>query len=146
MSRENLRSAIDEKNVDKVRAILSKNKDLVYEVDEEECSDLHYACTSSEKCPEIIKVLLDCDYDVNLQNSVKETPLFNICYTSRNITDTLRTEIVKILLDHGADPRICDVNGATALEYVKSKKIARMLLIGEAMLRLNRMFNLTDDE
>jgi ankyrin repeat protein len=89
----------------------------------------------------ILKRLLETGLDVNAKHADEDwTPLLNAAasYFTEDRDGTLifesnphRDDAVQMLLDHGADPNLCDATGATAMHFAVAKQqhnVARMLL------------------
>ena len=61
------------------------------------------------KNPEILKIIIETDVDVNAQNEDGESALIEI------MDEPINLECVKVLLSNGADPNLKDEDGKTAL-------------------------------
>jgi len=70
---------------------------------------------------EKVKKIIAAGADVNAMGKYKQTPLCMVSWKAN-------TELVKILLAHGADPNIKCANGDTALFGVQTPEIARLLI------------------
>jgi len=80
---------------------------------------LHYAVKSMNK--HVVELLIR-EEDVNMRNEYGETPLkllLNEC-AAWDIEEGRCYEIAKILIDHGADPRIKDSSGCSSLDSAKA--------------------------
>src|SRR5258708_39978448 len=71
---------------------------------------LHRAAKSSN--PECVRILLECDVDVNARDDDGLTPLLRVSASWRANPDVLR-----LLLDHGADENVRDNKGGTPLHH-----------------------------
>ncbi len=80
-------------------------------------SILHYASRGSSV--EFVKVLLkDYAVDINAKDSQGQTPLITcLCYTNPSLNEADVQNMVKCLLEHGADVSIQDADGKTAYDY-----------------------------
>lgn len=70
---------------------------------------------------EKVKKIIEAGADVNAMGKYKQTPLCMVSWQAN-------TELVKILLAHGADPNIKCANGDTALFGAQTPEIARLLI------------------
>ena len=78
---------------------------------------------------EAVQVLLEYNADINSQNSSGETPLFAVFVYNLNYDNSMA--VVRRLLEHGADPDICDKYHRTPLREALSRgwlEAARLLL------------------
>lgn len=66
--------------------------------------------------PEVLKLLIDANADVNAQNDKGTTPLILACYTS---SETMFVQCIELLLQAGADKGIKDDFEMTAHDYAK---------------------------
>ena len=83
-------------------------------------------CAASYDDFEMVQVILNCKVDVNAQNDFGSTPLDSAMRGHLN-----DSSIVRLLLDHGADPNIPERDGLTPLHQASQKgriEIARVLL------------------
>lgn len=80
---------------------------------------------ASLKYLNLVKILLEYNAQVNLQNDLGYTALIYACYNNNE-------EVVRLLLQNNADVNICDRNGWTALHWCvargSSAEILRILL------------------
>ena len=72
---------------------------------------------------EAFRMLIAKMNNVNMQEENGATLLI---YTAKNarLSADVRTEMIKLLLDKGADKKLKDKNGKTALDWAKERKIA----------------------
>ncbi|KAF8268319.1 hypothetical protein EI94DRAFT_1186065 [Lactarius quietus] len=87
----------------------------------------HYAADYLQL--DAVQVLLKYNADINLKNEAGQTPLCEAL--ARSSLEGNIVEIVRQLLEHGADPNIPDRDHSTALHQASSKgslEIARLLL------------------
>ena len=78
-----------------------------------------------------VQVLLEHNTDINLRDAYGDTPLQDILSRMSLPPEEEEVEIVRQLLDHGADPNIPNSNHSTLLHQASSKgslEIARLLL------------------
>ena len=68
-----------------------------------------------------VRDLLNAGFDVNTKNDDGDTPLMTACYKGNS-------EIVKILIDAGADVNACGESGIRALDYANKIEIKKTLL------------------
>ncbi|XP_033748317.1 uncharacterized protein LOC117333234 [Pecten maximus] len=100
--------------LDRVNSLLKRNS-LINTEDEDRTTPLHYACSVWDKSEEpfqIIERLLQAGADVNRQTAFLKTPLLLACAQQ---CLGVGEPGVNILLNHGADPSITDIDGNTAL-------------------------------
>ena len=74
---------------------------------------------------ETVQLLLTTRIDVNHVNNLGWTALLEAVILGDG--GTTHTEIVRLLLAHGADPRIADREGITALQHARRRNYARMV-------------------
>ena len=75
---------------------------------------------------EAVQVLLEHNAEVNSQNFQGRTPLYEACEQNRDSESEGRAaDIVRRLLDHGADPNICDNTRSTALHQASSSGLLK---------------------
>lgn len=90
-----------------------------YHVNKDGENLLHYIIESENI--NMFQKLLSLGLDVNQQNNNGRTPLISAVVLNRQ-------EIIKILLEHGADPMIKDIKGETALDLTNDKEIKNLLM------------------
>ena len=73
---------------------------------------------------ETVKLLLTTKIDVNHVNNLGWTALLEAVILGDG--GPTHTEIVRLLLAHGANPRIADREGVTPLQHAKRRNFARM--------------------
>jgi ankyrin repeat protein len=94
--------------LDAIFLLVSKNSDVNLQ-DLNGFTALMLACENSDL--DTVKLLIKKGSNVNLQNDLKHTAL-----TIATLYPSSSTfEIVKVLLENGADPNLCDINGDNAL-------------------------------
>ncbi|KAF8268320.1 ankyrin repeat-containing domain protein [Lactarius quietus] len=89
---------------------------------------LHYAADGRQL--DAVQVLLKYNADVNLQNGGGKTPLCE-ALTDRSLVEGKIVDVVRHLLEHGADPNIPRDDHSTALHLASSGgslEVARLLL------------------
>lgn len=112
LSTNALLEAVKQGHLEVVSALIEANA-RVNTVDHNQQSALAMACRLSKYAHvDIIKRLLSAGAEVNSQDKWGITPLMRIIQAENG---TL--ELVMILLDHGADLSMRDINGHTALQY-----------------------------
>ena len=89
--------------------------------------------------PEAIQVLLEYNADANLQNIAGETPLYQALLGGHPKEQVV--DIVRRLLEHGADPNICK-NNTTPLHEASSRGL---LEIAQLLLRYGAKVDETDE-
>ncbi|OBS63771.1 hypothetical protein A6R68_07690, partial [Neotoma lepida] len=102
--------------------LLEKNNFHVNDEDEGKRTALHFACFYGHL--NLVYYLLFKDCKINALDDQKSTPLMKA-------VQSWESEIVSVLLDHGADPNIKDCNGEAAIHhavYVNRPDIANSLL------------------
>jgi ankyrin repeat protein len=90
---------------------------------------LHFAANHADLGG--VKVLLEHDPDVNLRDTVGKTSLYEVLDRSGSSSEGKVVEIVRRLLEHGADPNIGPHSGSTPLHQASSHgslEVARLLL------------------
>jgi len=73
---------------------------------------------------ETVKLLLTTRIDVNHVNNLGWTALLEAVILGNE--GTAQTEIVRLLLARGADPKIADRDGVTALQHARGRNLARI--------------------
>jgi len=96
------------------RLLLSKGVDINYK-NPYDSSPLHFLVRKSRV--NLIELAIEYSADVNAQNKFGYTPLM-LAYQFAHS----KYEIIKILLDHGADPLIKNNDGKTVLDLMSSPK------------------------
>ncbi|KAJ1860940.1 hypothetical protein LPJ73_001180 [Coemansia sp. RSA 2703] len=97
----NIWTAASDGDIDRVRALIEENKELVNAKDQNGYTPMHAA--SSWKHIELLKLLVSSGGDVNIRDTDGDTPL-HICEDK---------ECALFLLDHGADPKAENDEGLT---------------------------------
>ena len=91
---------------------------------------LHQAAFTAEL--EAVRLLLEYKADINLQDTYEDcTPLHDVLYWLYTPSEENVVEIVRRLLEHGADPNIRRRNGSTPLHQASSHgslEVVRLLL------------------
>ena len=81
---------------------------------------------------EAVQVLLKYNAGVNSQDNFGGTPLFTVCLQHRDTNSEAKVvDIIRPLLEHEADPNICNSNHSTPLHLASSKgllEVTRLLL------------------
>ena len=76
---------------------------------------LMFLCNyDKSQCIEIVRFLLDNKADVNATNNYGTTPLIYACRRGH-------IDIVRILIESGADYIICDKKGKSAIDHARKK-------------------------
>jgi len=95
---------------------------------------MHKKNFNKEQFNALFNLLISKGANLNMQNENEHTALFATVFTNGH------ANIMKLLLDHGANPTIKDNKGMTALDYMKSEKSAndperdeKIRLLEEAM-------------
>ena len=84
---------------------------------------------ASRKHVDAVQILLEYNTDINSQSDGGETPLYWVL--TRGHSDGKVPDIVRRLLEHGADPNICDNDRSTPLHQASSRgslEAVRLLL------------------
>ncbi|KAJ1723171.1 hypothetical protein LPJ53_002483 [Coemansia erecta] len=97
----NIWTAASDGDIDRVRALIEENKDLVNAKDQNGYTPMHAA--ASWRHVELLKLLVSSGGDVNIRDTDGDTPL-HICEDK---------ECALFLLDHGADPKAENDEGLT---------------------------------
>ncbi len=126
-SNKNLFDAVQDRDMDRVRALLRANPQAVHSTDHRGATPLHY--TALWGYPELTKLMLDKGAKVNAVQRQGNTALHWAATCGHD-------SVVKVLLDHGADIRAENANGKTALHsavcigelYEPSRAVVAMLL------------------
>lgn len=106
-----------DKKLDAVRALIAAGAEIDAREDTGQYTPLMLAAQKDDNI-EVVKALVEAGADVNLTDSKGETALF-IATASPGYNGTRGAEIIRYLLDHGADPHIANRNGYTPIAYVK---------------------------
>jgi len=83
------------------------------------CTILHYAAKTSKN---ILKVILELTIEKNILNDFINKKTYNGVTPLMVAADSINEEIVKLLIDHGANPNILSKGGKTALDYARNLK------------------------
>ncbi|MFP3028463.1 MAG: ankyrin repeat domain-containing protein [Wolbachia sp.] len=110
-----LEKAVYERNLEKVKALLSAGANANLRVERNRDTLLH--TTSSV---EITKELLLGGAEVNSRNMYSETPLHSAITLGKEL------ELVRELLKHGADVNATNRKGNTALNHAVKKKVVKI--------------------
>jgi hypothetical protein len=89
---------------------------------------LTHAIYGREQADEIFELLIDAGADINAQAKQKTTPLM----AAANLG---RVEIVKVLLDKGADPTVVNNKEMTALDLAKKREHKQVVAMLEKALK-----------
>ena len=73
---------------------------------------------------ETVKLLLTTKIDVNHVNNLGWTALLEAVILGNG--GPIHIEIVRLLLAHGADPKIADSDGVTALQHARARNLAKI--------------------
>lgn len=89
-------------------------------IDDRDVNDetpLHYSVRNNFSGLELTRILLDKSADLEARSSDGRTPLLSACATSLTDPETseMRRKIVELILNKGADCRVTDNRGSTAL-------------------------------
>src|SRR6185436_4705997 len=119
-------AAIKKGDLEKVKALLKANPDLVFTKDHTDWTPLHYAAHWHQR--DIAELLLVNKADVNAQASDGLQPLH--CASAQGYND-----VAELLLAHNADVNAKDNDGMTPLHFAADeghKNVAELLLYNEA--------------
>ena len=105
--------ACDVNNIEIVKELLKYNSNIDFNTQNILKSNALLLAVSNNSIP-IVKLLLEYDIDVNLTNDMYITPLMMACKEDNY-------EIVKLLLDKGANKYLRCEYGDTALDYTKKE-------------------------
>lgn len=117
-----LSDAIENNNINKVKSLISQYKDLV-NLPHHKTGDLPLHLAVSHGKLEIAQILIPLTKDINRHGKEASTPLHRAV-----ILKEVREEMVKLLLDHGADVSSINENGDTALHLTEYSNIVKLLL------------------
>lgn len=122
MSIKNILDSMDNKD-ELTQELIDSVKDIDHPINNHKWRIIHVASYRSHK--KSIKLLIDNDVDLNVQNDQGQTPLYTV------ISDGTHPDIVELLLDNGADPHIAENNGRTPLQHAifNSNLIVTELLV-----------------
>ncbi len=109
--------AIMQGREDLVKKLLDKNADPNI-ADSTGALPLSEAVLRRNSTPEIVKMLLDKGANPNGQEADKVTPLMYAA-ENKNVSSQTRNEIVQLLLAKGADKKMKDNKGKTAVDWAK---------------------------
>ena len=115
-------SAVEGGNLDVVRLLLDHGAD-VHILDKRENNGLHIAAVHGHL--EVAQMLLALNVEVNAKNHSGMTPLHRALKNSRE------TDLVRLLLDHGADVHMHDICRSSTLHHAAEKgnpEIIKMIL------------------
>lgn len=112
-------------NVEAVDALVRAGMDANTRDRHDLATPLHEVCRANDKrlpaSADILRLLLGAGADVNARDECLQTPLMKLCLQSGD--DEATTEMVRILLQHGADPSLEDVHGETALDIARDGEL-----------------------
>jgi len=117
-----IHEAIENGDLDQIKAILSDNPDKVNEKDASNNTPLHLAALQGNLG--IVKMLVDKGADINLGDNENSPPIVNAALRNH-------PEIVKYMLDHGASATLKDDNQMTPMHFAAmggDTQIMQMLL------------------
>ncbi len=109
-------AAVD-KQLDDVKALIAAGAEIDAREDTGQYTPLMFAAQKDDNI-EVVKALVEAGANVNLTDGIGETALL-IATTSPGYNGTRGAEIIRYLLDHGADPHIASQNGTTPITFVK---------------------------
>lgn len=125
-------AAVDCK-LDEVKALIAAGAEIDAREDIGDYTPLMFAAQMDDNI-DVVTALVEAGAQVNLTNRRGETPLF-IATASPAYHDTGGAEIIRYLLDHGADPHIAKPNGSTPITYIKrvKDKVGRRAAFGSLL-------------
>lgn len=112
-----LHYAAADNKLDDVIALIAAGAEIDAREETGQYTPLMFAAQNDDSI-DVVRALVEAGAGVNLTNSKGETPLF-IATASPGYNGTAGAEIIRYLLDHGADPHIADQSGGTPITFVK---------------------------
>lgn len=113
-------NAVMEDKVEMVRFLLERGADLNVKIGYYEETLLHFSVSNVSNDIEITKILLNAGMNVSVLDKQGKTPLHAVAlsiWTGPSIE-----KMAKFLIEKGADLKLKDDQGMTALDYAKQKK------------------------
>lgn len=109
-------TAIWDGDLDAVRKMIEADPTIPHQVDDDGMTSLMYAVSSSERTPELVKLLLDSGSDVNAMTNEGYTPLHMLVDVSGPTgTGPIPGQIARMLVDAGAATEVRQHWGWTPL-------------------------------
>ena len=141
-------------NIELAKFLISKGANVNQLDSSRNWAPLHYAAFYSNT--EMCELLLTNNANVDIRNSVDDTPLTIVCYSGQqgnpNTSDQQRVSVAKILLHYNADIDVENQDGATPLILATGRSGCfniMKLLVENAQkkdLDLNKLINASDDD
>ena len=110
---ENILDAVIQRDIKKVKALISQNADINEQDKENGFSALHYCAQFRLK--DIAKLLIDNNAKIDIKDNDGNTPLFKAVYFSQG-----DTKIIKMLLAAGANPNSKNKAGVSPRQLAKT--------------------------
>ncbi|MDP6450153.1 MAG: ankyrin repeat domain-containing protein [Lentisphaeria bacterium] len=118
--RGDFRAAIVTGNIDSATKLIEQHPELADTVYASRQTPLHDAVTAGHT--RIVELLLNNDFEINAQDYRGMTPLFFAVLAARD------ANLVRFLIDHGADPEVRDERGRTVLHWAGDRAVAKVLM------------------
>ncbi|MFE1242863.1 ankyrin repeat domain-containing protein [Fictibacillus sp. NPDC058756] len=118
------------RKIEIIRYLLDRGLDVNH-IDQDGMNALMCAITSSEaqksnEWMNIVRSLIDAKIDLNHKDQLGKTALMHACshYNENN-----SEELIKLLIERGADPAIKDLDGRTARSYARDLNHSKMMYL-----------------
>jgi hypothetical protein len=118
-------SVIEMKDCIKIVNLAIKNKNInINHMNKSKNTPLHFLCiqydtnVNTDNFFDLIKVFIDNGVDVNMRNNTGSSPLHLICKPKCNIDMTCRLKIIKLFMDHSADPLAMNQSNKSSINIV----------------------------